>query len=135
MSAVSSTSSSAVTYATQLATAASLRNSLNAIGAAVPLPDGNILVGSCSCTNAGYTGAPEPSNVSLIVDGKQPWKLLKVGVLPDVPVSRESVWYEGPNFGTAYFYDDKTDTLFYYGGFHDYNVGVSRVRHFLHPEQ
>jgi hypothetical protein len=35
MSAVSSTSSSAVAYATQLATAATLRNSLNAIGAAV----------------------------------------------------------------------------------------------------
>ena len=105
----------------------------NAIGSAIPLPDGNILVGSCSCTNAGYTGAPEPSNVSLIVDGKQPWKVLKVGILPDVPVSREAVWYEGPNFGTAYFYDEKTDTLFYYGGFHDYSVGVSRVRHFLHP--
>lgn len=35
MSAVSSTSSSAVAYATQLASAASLRNSLNAIGTAV----------------------------------------------------------------------------------------------------
>jgi hypothetical protein len=35
MSAVSSTSSSAVTYATQLASAATLRNSLNAIGTAV----------------------------------------------------------------------------------------------------
>jgi hypothetical protein len=35
MSAVSSTSSSAVAYATQLASAATLRNSLNAIGAAV----------------------------------------------------------------------------------------------------
>lgn len=35
MSAVSSTSSSAVSYATQLASAATLRNSLNAIGAAV----------------------------------------------------------------------------------------------------
>ena len=104
----------------------------NAIGAAIPLPDGNILVGSCSCTNAGYTGAPEPSNVSLIVDGKQPWKVLKKGILPDAPVSREGVWYEGPNFGTAYFYDEKSDTLFYYGGFHDYRIGVLRVRNFLH---
>ena len=102
----------------------------NAIGAAIPLPDGTILVGSCSCTNAGYTGAPEPSNVSVIVDGKQPWKVLKVGILPDVPVSREAVWYQGPNFGTAYIYDKQTDTLFYYGGFHDYKIGVLRVRNF-----
>jgi hypothetical protein len=106
----------------------------NAIGAAFPLPDGNILLGSCSCTSAGYTGTPEPSNVSVIVDGKQPWKTLKIGILPDAPVSREAVWYQGPNFGTAYIYDDKTDTLFYYGGFHDSSIGVLRVRNFLHPQ-
>jgi hypothetical protein len=104
----------------------------SAIGAAFPLSDGNILVGSCSCTNAGYTGAPEPSNVTVIVDGRQPWKVLKRGTLPDAPVSRENVWYQGPNFGTTYFYDEKSDTLFYYGGFHDYHIGVMRVRNFLH---
>ncbi len=107
----------------------------NAIGSAYVLPDGNILIASCSCTNEGYTGAPEPSNLSAIASGKEPWKLLKKAVLPDAPVSREHVWYEGPNFGTALFYDKDSDTLFYYGGFHDYYVGMMRVRHFLHPEQ
>lgn len=102
----------------------------SAIGSAVVLPDGNILLASCSCTFAGYTGAPEPSNVSVIVDGKQPWKVLKLGILPDAPVSRENVWYQGPNFGTAFFYEPETDTLFFYGGFHDYNVGMMRVQHF-----
>jgi hypothetical protein len=106
----------------------------NAIGSAFVLPDGNILVASCSCTFAGYTGAPEPSNVSAIVDGRQPWRVLKLGVLPDVPVSRENVWYEGPNFGTAYFYEPGNDTLFYYGGFHDYHIGVARVQNFSHSK-
>jgi hypothetical protein len=102
----------------------------NAIGSAIVLPDGNILVASCSCTFAGYTGAPEPSNVSAIVAGKQPWKVLKLGVLPDAPVSRENVWYQGPNFGTAFYYEPENDTLFFYGGFHDYNIGMMRVQHF-----
>ncbi len=104
----------------------------NAIGSAYPLPSGNLLIACCSCTWAGYTGAPEPSNVSAIADGKQPWKILKLGTLPDAPVSREAVWYQGPNFGTAFYYDDATDTLFYYGGFHDYRIGMMRVQHFLH---
>ena len=107
----------------------------SAIGSAFVLPDGNILVASCSCTNEGYTGAPEPSNVSAVADGREPWKLLKKAVLPDAPVSREHVWYEGPNFGTALYYDKDSDTLFYYGGFHDYYVGMMRVRNFLHPEK
>ena len=102
----------------------------NAIGSAIVLPNGNILVASCSCTFAGYTGAPEPSNVSAIVDGRQPWKVLKFGILPDAPVSRENVWYQGPNFGTAFYYERENDTLFFYGGFHDYNVGMMRVQHF-----
>jgi hypothetical protein len=102
----------------------------NAIGSAFVLPDGNILVASCSCTFEGYTGAPEPSNVSAIVDGTQPWRVLKLGILPDAPVSRENVWYEGPNFGTAYYYDPGADTLFFYGGFHDYHIGVMRVENF-----
>lgn len=102
----------------------------SAIGSAIVLPDGNILLASCSCTFAGYTGAPEPSNVSVIVDGKEPWKVLKLGILPDAPVSRENVWYQGPNFGTAFYYEPESDTLFFYGGFHDYNVGMMRVQHF-----
>ena len=102
----------------------------SAIGSAVVLPDGNILLASCSCTFAGYTGAPEPSNVSVIVDGKRPWKILKLGILPDAPVSRENVWYQGPNFGTAFYYEPENDTLFFYGGFHDYNIGMMRVQHF-----
>jgi len=102
----------------------------SAIGSAMVLPDGNILLASCSCTFAGYTGAPDPSNVSVIVDGKQPWKVLKIGILPDAPVSRENVWYQGPNFGTALYYESETDTLFFYGGFHDYNIGMMRVQHF-----
>jgi len=105
----------------------------NAIGAAMALPDGNILISSCSCTWEGYTGAPEPSNVTAIADGKQPWKILKLGTLPDAPVSRENVWYQGPNFGTAYYYDKANDTLLFYGGFHDYEIGMMRVRNFLHP--
>ena len=105
----------------------------SAIGAAYPLPDGNILLASCSCTWAGYTGAPEPSNVSAIADGRQPWKVLKLGILPDAPVSREAVWYQGPNFGTAFYYDEATDTLFFFGGFHDSRIGMMRVQHFLHP--
>jgi hypothetical protein len=112
----------------------------SAIGSAIVLPDGNILISSCSCTFAGYTGAPEPSNVSAIVDGTQPWKVLKLGVLPDAPVSRDHVWYEGPNFGTAFYYEPANDTLFFYGGFHDYYIGMMRVRHFsqsrlFHPDQ
>ena len=106
----------------------------NAIGSAFVLPDGNILIASCSCTYDGYTGSSEPSNVSAIADGKQPWKILKLGTLPDAPVSREGVWYQGPNFGTAYSYDEKSDTLFFYGGFHDYEIGVMRVRNFLHAK-
>ena len=102
----------------------------SAIGSAMVLPDGNILLASCSCTFAGYTGAPEPSNVSVIVDGKQPWKVLKCAILPDAPVSRENVWYQGPNFGTALYYEPENDTLFFYGGFHDYNIGMMRVEHF-----
>lgn len=103
----------------------------SAIGSAIVLPDGNILLASCSCTFAGYTGAPEPSNVSAIVDGKQPWKVLKLGTLPDAPVSREHVWYEGPNFGTALYYEPDNDTLYFYGGFHDYYIGMMRVQHFM----
>jgi hypothetical protein len=102
----------------------------SAIGSALPLPDGNILIASCSCTFAGYTGAPEPSNVSAIVDGKEPWKVLRLGILPDAPVSREDVWYQGPNFGTAFYYEPENDTLFFYGGFHDYSIGVMRVQNF-----
>ena len=105
----------------------------NAIGSAYPLPDGNILLSVCACTYAGYTGALEPSNVAAIASGTEPWKLLKKSTLPITPVSRENVWYQGPNFGTAFFYDDKQDTLFLYGGFHDYSIGVQCVRHFLHP--
>lgn len=105
----------------------------NAIGSAFPLPDGNILLCDCACTNAGYTGAPEPSNVTAIVSNAEPWKLMLKAVLPVTPVSRENVWYQGPNFGTAFFYDEKQDTLFLYGGFHDYSIGVQRIRHFLHP--
>jgi hypothetical protein len=112
----------------------------SAIGSAIVLPDGNILVASCSCTFAGYTGAPEPSNVSAIVDGRQPWKVLKLGILPDAPVSRDRVWYEGPNFGTAMYYEPAIDTLFFYGGFHDYYIGMMRVQNFsqsrlFHPRQ
>ena len=112
----------------------------SAIGSAIVLPDGNILIASCSCTFAGYTGAPEPSNVSAIVDGKHPWKVLKLGILPDAPVSRDHVWYEGPNFGTALYYEPATDTLFFYGGFHDYYIGMMRVHNFsqsqlFHPQQ
>jgi hypothetical protein len=92
-----------------------------------------LLLADCACTWAGYTGAPEPSNVSAIADGRQPWKILKLGTLPDAPVSREAVWYQGPNFGTAYYYDEATDTLFFYGGFHDYRIGMMRAQHFLHP--
>jgi|GEM_PF-1856665 len=103
----------------------------SAIGSVIVLPDGNILIASCSCTFAGYTGAPEPSNVSAIVDGKQPWKVLKLGILPDAPVSREHVWYEGPNFGTALYYEPENDTLYFYGGFHDYYIGMMRVEHFM----
>jgi hypothetical protein len=103
----------------------------NAIGSAIVLPDGNILVAVCACTHAGYTGAPEPSNITAIVDGKEPWKILKLGILPDAPVSREHVWYEGPNFGTALYYEPKNDTLFFYGGFHDYYIGMMRVEHFM----
>jgi Carbohydrate binding module (family 6) len=102
----------------------------SAIGSAFVLPDGNILLADCACTFAGYTGAPEPSNVSVIVDGKEPWKVLRVGILPDAPVSREPVWYEGPNFGTAFYYEPENDTLFYYGGFHDYYIGMMRVENF-----
>ena len=102
----------------------------NAIGAAMPLPDGNILIASCSCANEGYTGAPEPSNVTAIANGKEPWKILKLGTLPDAPVSREDTWYQGPNFGTAFYYDQDTDTLLFYGGFHDYRIGMMRVQHF-----
>jgi hypothetical protein len=112
----------------------------SAIGSAIVLPDGNILISSCSCTFAGYTGASEPSNVSAIVDGTQPWKVLKLGVLPDAPVSRDHVWYEGPNFGTAFYYEAANDTLFFCGGFHDYYIGMMRVQHFsqsrlFHPDQ
>jgi hypothetical protein len=103
----------------------------SAIGSAFVLPDGNILIADCACTFDGYTGASEPSNVSAIVDGRQPWKILKLGTLPDAPVSRENVWYQGPNFGTAYYYEAANDTLFYYGGFHDYHIGVMRVQNFL----
>lgn len=103
----------------------------NAIGSAIVLPDGNILVAVCACTHAGYTGAPEPSNITAIVDGKKPWKILKLGILPDAPVSREHVWYEGPNFGTALYYEPKNDTLFFYGGFHDYYIGMMRVEYFM----
>ena len=104
----------------------------SAIGSAFVLADGNILLASCSCTNAGYTGAPEPTNVSVVVDGRRPWRLLKVATLPDAPVSRDNVWYQGPNFGTAFLYDDRADTLYYYGGFHDSAIGVMRARGFLH---
>ena len=104
----------------------------NAIGAALVLPDGNILVASCSCTFDGYTGASEPSNVSAIVDGKKPWVVLAHGILPDAPVSRERVWYQGPNFRTAFNYDSKNDTLFFYGGFHDYHIGIMRVQDYSH---
>jgi hypothetical protein len=102
----------------------------NAIGSAFVLPDGNILISSCSCTYDGYTGASEPSNVTAIADGRQPWKLLRLATLPDAPVSRERVWYQGPNFGTAFVYEPQNDTLFYYGGFHDYYIGMMRVEHF-----
>jgi len=102
----------------------------SAIGSALVLPDGNILLASCSCTFAGYTGASEPSNVSVIVDGKRPWKIVRTAILPDAPVSRENVWYKGPNFGTAFYYAPEKDTLFYYGGFHDFSVGVMRVETF-----
>jgi hypothetical protein len=106
----------------------------------VAAPDGNILIASCSCTFAGYTGAPETSNVSAIADGKQPWKVLKLGTLPDAPVSRDHVWYEGPNFGTALYYELKNDTLYFYGGFHDYYIGMMRVQIFsqsrlFHPQR
>ena len=62
--------------------------------------------------------------------GKQPWKVLKLGILPDAPVSRDHVWYEGPNFGTALYYEPATDTLLFYGGFHYYYIGMIRVQHF-----
>ena len=104
----------------------------SAIGSAVVLPDGNILLASCSCTNEGYTGAPEPTNVSVVVDGHQPWRIVRLATLPDAPVSREHVWYEGPNFGTAFLYEPTGDTLYYYGGFHDSAIGMMRVQGFLH---
>ena len=57
-------------------------------------------------------------------------------VLPDAPVSRENAWYQGPNFGTAFYYDEAAkDTLLFYGGFHDYRIGMMRIQHFLHGRQ
>lgn len=106
----------------------------SAIGSAFVLPSGDILLASCSCTAEGYTGAPEPTNVSVIVDGKQPWILKKLATLPDAPVSRENVWYQGPNFGTAFLYEPANDTLYFYGGFHDYSIGLMRLPNFLHPQ-
>jgi hypothetical protein len=47
--------------------------------------------------------------------------------LPDAPVSRENVWYQGPNFGTAYLYEPTNDTLYFYGGFHDSSIGMMRA--------
>ena len=67
----------------------------SAIGSALALPDGNILLATCACTNEGYTGAPEPSNVTAIADGREPWKVLKLATLPDAPTSRENIWYQG----------------------------------------
>ena len=53
---------------------------------------------ACSCTNADYTWrAPNRANVSAIAGGRAPWKILKLGTLPEAPVSRENVWYQGPN--------------------------------------
>ena len=104
----------------------------SAIGSAFALPDGNVLLASCSCTDEGYTGAPKPSNVSAIVGGRQRLKILKLGTLPDAPVSRENVWYQGPNSGTAFLYEPADDTLYYYGGFHDYSTGIMRAPGFLH---
>ena len=106
----------------------------SAIGSAVVLPDGDVLLASCSCTAEGYTGAAEPSNVSVVVDGRRPWVIKRLATLPDAPVSREEVWYQGPNFGTAFVYDPATDTLYYYGGFHDYSIGVMRAVGFLHGQ-
>ncbi len=105
-----------------------------AVGSAIPLPDGNILLAACACTNEGYTGAPEPTNVSVVVDGRRPWRVLRLATLPDAPVSRENVWYQGPNFGTALTYDAASDTLFYYGGFHDNTIGMMRATGFAHGQ-
>ncbi len=102
----------------------------DAIGCAYPMADGNILIISCTCTASGYTGGGfEATNVTAVLDGRQPWKTLKVSRLPMTPASSTD-WTKGPNMPNSFVYDEADDVLYFFSDFGDKAQGVSRVRNF-----
>lgn len=105
----------------------------DAIGCAYPMADGNILIISCTCTASGYTGGGfEATNVTAVLDGRQPWKTLKVSRLPMTPASA-SDWTRGPNMPNSFVYDEADDVLYFFSDFGDKAQGVLRVRNFSKP--
>jgi hypothetical protein len=92
MSAVSSTSSSAVSYATQLASAATLRNSLNAIGAAVQNGDmttANSLITTFIQNNPQYASTSSSSSTDPI---NQDFQTLATAVSGGQVSAAQSAW-------------------------------------------
>jgi hypothetical protein len=102
----------------------------DAIGCGYPMADGNILIICCTCTNAGYTGGGyEATNVTSVLDGKQPWVTRKVSKLPMTPAFPTG-WTKGPNMPQSFVYDSTADILYFFSDFGDAQEGVLRVRNF-----
>ena len=100
----------------------------DAIGCGYPMADGNIMIISCTCTGSGYTGSGfEATNVTAILDGKQPWVTKKIARLPMTPALATG-WIKGPNMPNSFVYDDAADILYFFSDFGDDQQGVLRVR-------
>ncbi len=102
----------------------------DAIGCAWPMADGNILIISCTCTAAGYTGTGyDATGVTAVINGKQPWITLKVSRLPMTP-ALDTSWIKGPNMPNSFVYDSANDILYFFSDFGDQRQGVLRVRNY-----
>jgi len=102
----------------------------DAIGCGYPTAEKDILIICCTCTAAGYTGGGfEASNVTSVLDGKQPWVTKKVSRLPMTPASPTG-WLKGPNMPNSFVYDSTADVLYFFSDFGDKQEGVARVRNF-----
>jgi hypothetical protein len=101
----------------------------DAIGCGYPMVNGDILIISCTCTNAGYTGGGfEATGVSAILDGRQPWITRKVSRLPMTPALPGPSWLKGPNMPNSFVYNTDEDALYFFGDFGDAQQGLLRVR-------
>ncbi len=112
-------------------------------GGSFVMPDGNIMVLYCGCTDLGYVGADDAGWNALIVSGTQPWTIVQEGeaglpIFPTYPGHKQGcneggtrswdplVYHTGPMFATCIVRDTVSgvEQLRLYGGVNDQCVAL-----------